>query len=75
MKIPRHLALYPGSGTIICMTLASVSICVCEGLIDGLAFISCYTVVIDAEKDVHSSPLVSKFGNYVNAIKCWLYTM
>lgn len=45
------------------------------GIIDGLAFIFCYTVVIDAEQDVCCSPVVSKLRNYVTAVKCWLYTM
>lgn len=68
-------ALYAEYGTSSWVTVVSVSICVCEDLIDGLTFIPCYTIVIGAQQSIHSRPFVSKLGNYVNDIKCWLYTI
>lgn len=70
-----HKALYAESGASSWVTVISVFICICGGLIDGLTFILCYTIVIGAEQGIHSSPFVSKLGNYANHIKCWLYTI
>lgn len=70
-RILGHLV----SGTSACVSLVSVLICVHRGVIDGLAFVSCSIVVIDAEQGVYSSPLASKVGNYANVIKCWFHTI
>lgn len=62
------------SGTSSYVTLISVFIGVCRGILDWLAFMSYPIVIIDAEQGTYFSPFSSKVGNYTNVIKCF-YTI
>lgn len=69
-----HKALYAESGASSWVTVISVFICICGGLIDGLTFILCYTIVIGAEQGIHSSPfmLITSSVDYTPFKDFWL---